>query len=143
MVIQYILDTDHATLLQQSHPAILHKVNTVGQDRVGFTIITVEEQVRGWLNAARKASQVSQVGKLCQAYRRFRYSVEFFNQYQMLDLTEKAFYQFIDLRHQGIRIGTQDLRIAAICLVHQLTLVTRNQQDFAQIPGLVLEDWTQ
>ena len=143
MVIQYVLDTDHATLFQRSHLAILQKVNAVGQDSIGFTIITVEEQVRGWLNETRKASQASQVERLCQAYKRFRYSVEFFNQYQILDLTEDTFYRFIDLRRQGIRIGTQDLRIAAICLVNQLTLVTRNRQDFTQVPGLVLQDWTQ
>jgi tRNA(fMet)-specific endonuclease VapC len=61
----------------------------------------------------------------------------------MVNFTEEAHDRFIDLRRQGIRIGTQDLRIAAICLVNQLTLVTRNRQDFTQVPGLVLQDWTQ
>lgn len=34
-----------------------------------------------------------------------------------------------------------DLLIAATALVHGLTLVTHNTQDFAIVPGLNVEDW--
>jgi tRNA(fMet)-specific endonuclease VapC len=34
-----------------------------------------------------------------------------------------------------------DLLIAATALVHNLTLVTHNTRDFADVPGLQLEDW--
>jgi tRNA(fMet)-specific endonuclease VapC len=54
-----------------------------------------------------------------------------------------AVAQFEELRRQGVRIGTQDLRIAAIALRHQATVLTRNTLDFAQLPGLTSEDWSQ
>jgi len=47
----------------------------------------------------------------------------------------------VDLRRQGIEVSTTDLMIAAVALVHQLTLVTHNTADFQNIPGLPLEDW--
>jgi tRNA(fMet)-specific endonuclease VapC len=53
-----------------------------------------------------------------------------------------AVAQFEAVRQQDLRIGTQDFRIAAICLTQQATRATRNQRDFGQVPGLSTEDWS-
>lgn len=50
--------------------------------------------------------------------------------------------QFERLRQAKIRIGTKDLRIAAICLATGATLLTRNLRHFEQVPGLIAEDWS-
>ena len=57
-------------------------------------------------------------------------------------LDDAAYNCYQSLRQQQIRIGTQDLRIAAIALANQAVVVTRNQQDFIKIPDLAVEDWT-
>jgi tRNA(fMet)-specific endonuclease VapC len=56
------------------------------------------------------------------------------------DLAACAIYK--ELRRQRIRIGTQDLRIAAIVLANNAILVTRNYRDFSQVSDLLQEDWT-
>ncbi|MFM6196667.1 MAG: type II toxin-antitoxin system VapC family toxin [Planktothrix sp.] len=41
----------------------------------------------------------------------------------------------------GTPIGPNDLKIAAIALAHDLTLVTHNINEFQRIDGLKIEDW--
>jgi tRNA(fMet)-specific endonuclease VapC len=50
--------------------------------------------------------------------------------------------KFDDLRKQGVRTGTMDLRIASIALSHDFTVFTRNTVDFGKVIGLRVEDWT-
>jgi tRNA(fMet)-specific endonuclease VapC len=45
------------------------------------------------------------------------------------------------LLRRGITVNAVDLMIAAVALVHDLTVVTHNTKDFHNIPGLRLEDW--
>lgn len=60
----------------------------------------------------------------------------------LLPFGDKSLVEYEALKRQRIRIGTSDLRIAAIALVHGATVLTRNLRDFRQVPGLVAEDWT-
>ena len=46
-----------------------------------------------------------------------------------------------ELLDRGLPPPEMDLLIAATALVHNLTLVTHNKQDFANIPGLTIVDW--
>ena len=45
------------------------------------------------------------------------------------------------LLDRGTPMAIPDLLIAATALVHALTLVTHNTQDFVYVPGLTLADW--
>jgi tRNA(fMet)-specific endonuclease VapC len=46
-----------------------------------------------------------------------------------------------DLVNLGTPIGSNDLQIAAIALVNNLTLVTHNVREFRRVEGLRVEDW--
>lgn len=103
-----------------------------------MTIVSVEEQLRGWLSVVHRASST----KLISAYARFHEAVEFFRTIQLLDFDSVALSRFEALQKLRLRVGTKDLRIAAIALSSGGILVTRNTRDFSQVPELRLEDWS-
>jgi tRNA(fMet)-specific endonuclease VapC len=45
------------------------------------------------------------------------------------------------MMEKGLAAPAVDFMIAATALAHDLTLVTHNTKDFANIPGLRVEDW--
>ena len=138
----YILDTDYLSLLENGHLKSLERLSEIEPDGVAITAITVEERVQGWLSAIRRASAPAQADRLIWAYVGLRQTVRYVNGFTILDWTEAASLKFTQLRGAGVRIGTQDLRIAAVVLSVDAVLVTRNQKDFDRVPGLVIEDWS-
>jgi len=47
-----------------------------------------------------------------------------------------------ELSQAGAMIGAHDLWLAATCVAHGLTMVTANLREFARVPGLQLEVWS-
>jgi len=135
----YVLDTDHVTLFQKSHPQVLQRVATAEPDSLAVTIVTAEEQLQGWHAAIKRASSTS---RLIWAYAGLHTALSYFGSVRLLDFDQLACARYEELRGQKIHIGTQDLRIAAIVLAVNGTLVTRNPQDFSRVSGLPLQDWT-
>lgn len=107
--------------------------------QVAISVVTVEEQLRGWLAVIRRATTPQ---ARAVAYERLRMTVEYCASITVLDYTVAIDARVADLRRQGLRIGTQDLRIAATVLAHGATLVTRNETDFRQVSGLQCIDWS-
>lgn len=133
----YILDTDHVTLHQHNHPQVIAKLQTMTAAELATTVITVEEQMRGRL------AQLGQPGvNLPLAYAQLRTTLDYFCGLTILSFEAVAQQQYQTLRSQRIRSGTLDLRIAAIALAQNATVVTRNQRDFERVPGLRVEDWS-
>jgi tRNA(fMet)-specific endonuclease VapC len=48
-----------------------------------------------------------------------------------------------ELRRAGTLVGPHDLWLAATCIAHGLTIVTANVREFARVPGLEVEVWSQ
>jgi tRNA(fMet)-specific endonuclease VapC len=135
----WILDTDHVSLFQHGHSNIHKRINEVNSEKIAVTIITFEEQVRGRFNIIRQAESLD---KLVTAYSRLQATLIYFNNINLIPFNQDAVNKYLAFLNQRIRIGTQDLKIAAIAMANNAILVTRNHRDFSRIPGLELEDWS-
>jgi tRNA(fMet)-specific endonuclease VapC len=137
-----VLDTDHISHLQwaASPKAITlsHRL-TAAKDEIAVTIVTFEEQMRGWLPKLREPESLAEQVK---AYRRLKESLKQYCEMPILDFDEVAATRFQELRKEHRRLGALDLKIAAIVLGYEATLLSANLRDFKQVPELKVEDWT-
>lgn len=137
----YVLDTDIAGFVQQGHSSVLSRINALSDaDTLATTVITFGEDLTGWLPACRRAIDGNSRAK---AYQRLLAGLEFYREMICLPFNATAAAIFDRLRQQHRRMGTNDVAIAAITLSVNGVLVTRNVVDFARIPDLQIEDWTQ
>jgi tRNA(fMet)-specific endonuclease VapC len=138
-----ILDTDHFSLLQFPESAtrarLMARLKTIDPRDIATTVVTYEEQLRGWLGEIAGAKTSS---KEIQAYRQLNRNLDDFCKSRVLEFEEQAAAELQRLRRMKIRIGTMDLKIASITLVHDATLLSRNLVHFKKVPGLKVEDWT-
>ena len=134
----YVLDTDHVSLFQRGHVEVVRRTLARPDTQVATTVVSFEEQMRGWLNVLHRAAPQ----QLPSSYRLLEQALDYFSASQLLSFDDSALERYENLREQKIRIGTKDLRIAAIVLSKSAILVTRNLRDFAKIPDLLLEDWS-
>ncbi len=135
----WVLDTDHVSLLQRGHPLVVSKIAAVNPDEIAVTVITIVEQMYGRLDVIKRAKSKQE---LVTAYALFRETFNRLCQANILDFNEAAFDIYNELLKQKIRVGTQDLRIAAIVLSLNGTVVTRNLKDYEKVPNLKIVDWS-
>jgi tRNA(fMet)-specific endonuclease VapC len=103
------------------------------------TVISYEEQCRGWLASIAKAGRLSEqiIG-----YRKLLLQLRNYCAIRVMEFDERAAAEFQFLKKGKLRIGTMDLKIASITLASNATLLTRNSRDFRKVPGLKIDDWT-
>jgi tRNA(fMet)-specific endonuclease VapC len=138
-----VLDTDHLSVLERSDQpgsvALRARLAHVPPAEVVTTIISYEEQMRGWMAyLARTRSVAQQV----EAYRRLLQHLGNYRRIPVLAFDEAAAIVFQRLQRARLRIGAMDLKIAAIVVSRDATLLSRNLTDFRQVPGLPVEGWT-
>jgi tRNA(fMet)-specific endonuclease VapC len=121
----YVVDTDILSLYQRNHPQVCNRIRLARQNNLTIktTVITLEEQYGGRLAQIRKAQNSE---ALISAYDRLAATFTLFSQLEVLGYDRVADDYFRQFRQQGIRIGTQDLRIASISLASGDIIVTRN-----------------
>lgn len=136
-----LLDTDHLTVCAFPESAKYQSLSArirSSHERFGTTIICLEEQLRGWLAAIkRKQDPDEQVA----VYQRLGQLWEFFGVWDIAPFDNRAAARFKELRKRRVRIGSQDLKIAAVALTCDALLLSCNLRDFRQIPGLRVANW--
>lgn len=142
----YVLDTDvlticelpdspaYARLHARLHARVLHLAD---DDRIATTIVTDEEQTRGWLAYMAKSRDVRHP---VRAYDRLKRHLLTYATLDVLDFD--AADVFAGLVRRKLGVGSSDLKIAAIALARRAVLPSRNLKDFRKVPGLTVDDWT-
>ena len=136
--VRHVLDTDSVTHHQLGRAAILARLGAIDPQHVATRVVTLEEQLQGRLAAIRRQRDAQGV---VRAYALLQVTNAYFCRVPVLPFDDTALAVYRELLTRRMRIGTQDLRIAAITLARRATLVTSNQRHFSQITELPIEDW--
>ena len=139
----FVLDTDHLSVLEWADNSatrrLLQRLSRISPEEATTAIITFEEQMRGWLAYLSRARTLAQQ---VEAYRRLKRHLDNYRAIAVLDFDLRAATEFQRLRKRYRTLGAMDLKIAALVLVNDATLLSRNLTDFRKIPELKVEDWT-
>lgn len=136
--LRYILDTDSVTYHQLERSTLVQRLAETAPGEAATTIITLYEQLRGRLAAINRQQHDED---LQLALLRLQRTHTYFCRIPVVPFDAEAATRYRQLLQQNLRIGTQDLRIAAIVLSRGAILVTSNRRHFDRVPGLRIEDW--
>lgn len=137
------LDTDIFSLLVLGHARVAARyagVIAAGDDEVTIPAVVRIEVLTGRFEAIKKAA--TGVGAR-DMYDRLVRTEAALEPYRILPFGSAAggHYDRLLSDKRLKKIGRPDLLIACIALAHSATLVTRNTKDYANVPGLMLENW--
>ena len=137
----YCLDTDHMSLLRRGGANALPlemRLSAVSDEQIVTCIVVYEEQMRGWM------AEIARMQTGTQAiipYDSLAVTLTIYCAMNVLPFDAQAAARYDVLKRQ-VRIGPMDLKIAAIALANDATVLTRNVRDFSRVPGLKIEDWS-
>ena len=136
-----VLDTNILSLVFMGDRVVNNHIVRVGASSIYIPAISVEEIFRGRLAFIRAADSSKQAARIEYAYHQLQLSTVCMSQLQQLPYLQQAETLVRSWKTAKIKVGTQDMRIAAIAITHNAMLVTRNVRDFAQIPSLNFVTW--
>jgi tRNA(fMet)-specific endonuclease VapC len=135
-----VLDTNHFTELalgSRLGERLRERIEANGAD-VFSCIVAAEESLQGWIAFVRKHRPGREQ---VEGYARLQSCIQALAKLTILPFDRQAADTFHKLQERERRAGTMDLKIAAICIAHDATLLTRNVNDFRELDGLRVENW--
>ena len=131
----FLFDTDTLSQVMKPNPssALLSRLASVSPDEQFTSSITVGELVYGAHHGPRTEYHLRQLEEIVWPM----------VQILPFDRASGEIYGSLraDLERAGTPLGEPDLRIAAIALTNNLTVVTGNVRHFSRVRGLRVENW--
>lgn len=129
---RYLLDTNTLIYARKRQGQCLERLDEQPDDALAWSVISLQELHLGAAKASVSAGLLAYIETLRQRYALLVHDA---------DSARQAGQLQAQLQRQGTPIGGNDLQVAAIALMHDLTVVTHNTREFTRIPGLRVEDW--
>lgn len=131
----YLLDTSAwVDYLRQRHQGLIRRLEDEKPERILLCSVVLGELYYG----AHRSGALRETANLALIF-------ELRRRFVSIPFDDDAAREYARLRdhlaRRGTSIGPNDSLIAAIALVHELTLVTHNRAEFSRVPNLSLEDW--
>ncbi len=127
----FLLDTDTSSAYLKGNANVINRVIQYG-GQLSVSVVTVGELYTWAFRAIAPPRRLAELAS-------------FLNDVAIWDVDLDVARKFGEVRagllDAGRRAPEMDLLIAATALVHGLTVVTHNTQDYAHVPGLALADW--
>lgn len=132
---RYLLDTNICIFIINYRPAVVReRFERIPVGEIGISSVTLSELYYGAAKSSKPAQNKT-------ALRKFLLPLD------VLAYDEQAAECYGQLRaaleRTGTPIGPMDLMIAAHAISARLMVVTNNRREFARVPGLVTEDWSE
>lgn len=138
-MINYILDSSTITLLEYSDKNVIEALDQHRSDVVVVSTVSVEEALGGWYACIRQAKTYHDQAK---ASKSIAHTMMLMNRFPIVAVTEDSLRRAESQVKAKLNIGRMDLKIAALALELDATVVTNNLRDFSRVPGLKVEDWS-
>jgi tRNA(fMet)-specific endonuclease VapC len=132
------LDANALKAVQEYEPAALR---SIGGDSLVLPCVALEECLAGWHLLIDRLKRQQDELRLGQAYGRLCDLHEFTLDLTLLRYTPDAQRIYYSPRKGRRNRGRDDLRIAAICVAHEVPLLTRNVRDFDDLTELEVKTW--
>ncbi len=134
--VKYLLDTNHWSSIQRRRPEVVARIQALPAEATLYMPVVAQAELLAGVELIEDERRRDRLREL------YRFAVA--QATEVLAVTsqvaERYAHIFADLRRKGTPIGTNDMWIAAIAQLHDLTLVT-NGADFRFVDGLTVEDW--
>ena len=130
---KYLLDTNVCiNAMHQRHPILTQRFLAIpAQDKIICSIVRAELYY-GAYKSQRQQSSLADLQTFLQPFPNLDFDIA---------AARVCGEIRADLARKGTPIGPNDIQIAAIALVHRLTIITHNTREFGRVQNLILEDW--